>query len=160
MSKKLVAYFSATGTTSEVAVRLSEAADADLFEIKPEIPYSSADLDWHDKYSRSNMEMDDKCSRPAISSKVSNMERYDTVFVGFPIWWYTAPRIIKTFLESYDFAGKKIVLFATSGGSGISDTKHDLEPSVDKTAKLLPGKRFAASVTEEELKLWVNSLGL
>lgn len=160
MGKKLVAYFSATGTTKGVAEKLSKVSGADLFEIKPLRPYSSADLDWNNKRSRSSVEMNDKSSRPQISEKVFNMVEYDTVFVGFPIWWYTAPTIIKTFLEKYNFKGKNIVIFATSGSSGLGNTKKDLEPCVDKTAKWLPGKRFAVSVTEEELKLLVNSLGL
>ena len=107
MSKKLVAYFSANGVTERVAKRLAEAAEADLYEIKPEVPYTNADLNWNDKKSRSSVEMNNPLSRPAIATNVENMEQYDTVFVGFPIWWYVAPTIINTFLESYDFAGKK-----------------------------------------------------
>ena len=117
--KKLVAYFSASGVTRAAAKRVAEAAGADLFEIKPAQPYTHADLDWTDKKSRSTIEMNDKTARPAIAEKLPNMADYDVVFVGFPIWWYVAPRIIETFLESYDFAGKTVVPFATSGGSGI-----------------------------------------
>ena len=118
MSKKLVAYFSASGVTAKAAGKLAKAADADLFEIKPVQPYTRADLDWMNKKSRSSIEMADKSSRPEIAEKVSNMADYDVIFVGFPIWWYVAPTIINTFLEQYDLSGKKIVLFATSGGSG------------------------------------------
>lgn len=160
MDKKLVAYFSATGITKEVAERLAKAAEADLFEIKPKKAYTSADLNWNDKRSRSSVEMNNKSSRPAVSSKVSDMYQYDTVFVGFPIWWYTAPMIIKTFLESYDFAGKNIVLFATSGSSQMGNTQSDLEPCVHKSAKWIAAKRFPVNVTEAEFKKWVNDLGL
>ena len=117
MSKKLVAYFSASGTTKEAAERLAKAAGADLFEIKPTIPYTSADLNWMDKESRSSVEMNDPDSRPEIAETMPNMADYDTVFIGFPIWWYVAPHIIHTFVESYDFSGKTLVPFATSGGS-------------------------------------------
>ena len=115
--KKLVAYFSASGVTKEAAKRVAEAAGADLFEIKPAQPYTHADLDWTDKKSRSTIEMNDKTARPAIAENLPNMADYDVVFIGFPIWWYVAPRIIETFLESYDFAGKTVVPFATSGGN-------------------------------------------
>ena len=129
MSRKLVAYFSATGTTTKVAELLADAVGADIFEIQPEIPYTTADLDWHNKNSRSSIEMKDDSSRPAIASKRDNMHEYDTIFVGFPIWWYVAPTIINTFLESYDMTGKTIIPFATSGGSGIGDTNKKLTPS-------------------------------
>ena len=121
MSKKLVAYFSASGTTKKAAERLAKAVGADLFEIKPAIPYSSSDLNWMDKKSRSSIEMNDPASRPEISGKLSNMADYDTIFIGFPIWWYVAPHIINTFVESYDFSGKTLVPFATSGGSGTQN---------------------------------------
>lgn len=116
-SKTLVAFFSATGTTMEAASKLAKVADADLFEIVPEVLYTPADLNWRDKSSRSTLEMEDKSSRPAIASKVENMAQYDTVFVGYPIWWYIAPTIINTFLEQYDFTGKTVIPFFTSGGS-------------------------------------------
>ena len=123
MSKKiLVAYFSASGVTERAAKALAKAAKADLFEIKPEIPYTDADLNWMDKKSRSSVEMNNPAPRPAIAEKVANMEQYEAVFVGFPIWWYVAPTIINTFLESYDFSGKTIIPFATSGGSGMGKT--------------------------------------
>ena len=130
MSKKLVAYFSASGVTAKAAGKLAKAADADLFEIKPVQPYTRADLDWMNKKSRSSIEMADKSSRPEIAEKVSNMADYDVIFVGFPIWWYVAPTIINTFLEQYDLSGKKIVLFATSGGSG-TEVRHQGTHEVD-----------------------------
>ena len=122
MSKQLVAYFSATGTTKKAAERLAGAIGADLFEIKPAVPYTQADLNWMDKHSRSSVEMNDLKSRPAIAGMPADLGAYDTVFVGFPIWWYVAPTIISTFLESGDFSGKKVVPFATSGGSGMGKT--------------------------------------
>ena len=122
MSKKLVACFSAQGTTAAVAKKLAAACEADFYEIKPEVPYSSADLNWNDKNSRSSVEMRDTAFRPAIADKNAHIEGYDVIFIGFPIWWYIAPTIINTFLEAYDFSGKTIVLFATSGGSGFGKT--------------------------------------
>ena len=158
MSKKmLVAYFSASGVTAKAAWKLSEAAGADLYEIKPEVPYSRADLDWTNKKSRSSVEMDDPASRPAIAGKMDGMDQYDVVFVGFPIWWYVAPTIINTFLESYDFSGKTIVPFATSGGSGMGKTNERLEPSC-LGATLLKGKMLNGSLYQEELKAWAQSL--
>lgn len=130
--KKLVAYFSASGVTREAAKRVAEAAGADLFEIKPAEPYTHADLDWTNKKSRSSIEMNDKSARPAIAGKLPDMADYDTVFIGFPIWWYVAPRIIETFLESCDFAGKTVVPFATSGGSGMGRTVEELKPRAPK----------------------------
>ena len=129
MSKKLVAYFSASGTTANVAKDLAKAAGADIYEIKPAVPYSRADLNWQDKQSRSSVEMSDKSSRPALADTDANIADYDTVFIGFPIWWYIAPTIINSFLEAYDFSGKKIVLFATSGGSGFGKAVASLQPS-------------------------------
>ena len=143
MSKKLVAYFSASGTTKKAAERLAKAAGADLFEIRPAIPYTSADLNWMDKKSRSSVEMNDPDSRPEIAETVPNMADYDTVFIGFPIWWYVAPHIIHTFVESYDFSGKTLVPFATSGGSGMGKTVDELRklcPNADwKAGKLVNG---------------------
>ncbi len=160
MSKKLVAYFSASGVTERVAKRLAEAAEADLYEIKPEVPYTNADLNWNDKKSRSSVEMNNPLSRPAIATNVENMEQYDTVFVGFPIWWYVAPTIINTFLESYDFAGKNIVLFATSGGSGLGNSQKMLEISVTPTTKFIPGKKLSSNAQISELAAWVKGLNL
>lgn len=157
MSRKLVAYFSASGVTAKVAESLSEAIGADLYEIEPEVPYTKADLNWMDKQSRSTLEMSVPASRPAIKGVRDNMDEYDTVFVGFPIWWYVAPTIINTFLESYDLTGKTIIPFATSGGSGMGKTNERLQPSCPN-AKLLEGKIFKQSVSKEELAAWVNSL--
>lgn len=153
--KVLVAYFSATGTTAGVAQRLATAINADLFEIKPEQPYTDADLDWRNKQSRSSVEMDDRNSRPAIASKVEDMIKYNVIFVGFPIWWYREPSIIDTFMEGYDFAGKIVVPFATSGGSGMGDSGKIMQ-SLAPQAKVLSGKRFSSSVSEEELKQWAD----
>lgn len=158
MSKKmLVAYFSAGGVTAKAAWKLSEAAGADLYEIKPEIPYSRADLDWTNKKSRSSVEMNNPAFRPVIAGKMEGVEQYDVVFVGFPIWWYVAPTIINTFLESYDFSGKTIVPFATSGGSGMGKTNERLAPSCPG-ATLLKGKMLNGSLAQEELKAWAESL--
>lgn len=160
MSKKiLVAYFSASGVTAKAAWKLSEAIGADLHEIKPEVPYSSADLDWTDKNSRSSVEMNDPSSRPAIAEKLPDMGKYDVVFVGFPIWWYVAPTIINTFLESYDFSGKTIIPFATSGGSGMGKTNAKLKPSCPG-ATLLQGRLLNGSLSEASLKKWVQDLNL
>ena len=158
MSKNLVAYFSCTGTTKGLAEKLVKVTRGDLFEIKPKEEYTASDLNWRDKSSRSSLEMNDKNSRPEILNKVDNMEDYDTVFLGFPIWWYTAPRIINTFLESYDFSNKKIIVFCTSGGSGIGNTISDLKPSCSNDVKWLEGKRFPSNVSTSELEDWVNSL--
>ena len=141
-NKSLVTYFSASGVTKKVAEKLAEAAGADLFEIKPEVAYTEADLNWMDKKSRSSIEMNDKSFRPAIAEKCNNMADYDVVYVGFPIWWYVAPTIINTFLESYDFSGKTIVLFATSGGSGFGNTVAELKGSVSDTTVIKEGKVF------------------
>ncbi len=155
MSRKLVAYFSASGVTAKVAEKLSEAIGADLYEIEAETPYTKADLDWTDKNSRSTVEMNDIASRPAIAGKRDNMGEYDTVFVGFPIWWYVAPTIINTFLESYDLTDKTIIPFATSGGSDMGKTNEKLLPSC-KDAKLFDGKVFKASVSRAELVKWAE----
>lgn len=160
MHKKiLVAYFSASGVTAKAAWKLSESIGADLYEIKPEIPYTSSDLNWMDKKSRSSVEMNHPASRPAIAEKLQGMDEYDVVFLGFPIWWYTAPTIIHTFLESYDFSGKTIVPFATSGGSGMGRTNTKLAASC-KGATLLPGKLLNGHLEEVDLKAWVESLRL
>lgn len=157
MSRKLVAYFSASGVTAKVAETLSEAIGADLYEIEPAVPYTKKDLDWMDKKSRSTVEMNDPASRPAIAGMRDNMEDYDTVFVGFPIWWYVAPHIINTFLESYNLTGKTIVPFATSGGSDMGKTNEKLIPSCTG-AKLIEGKVFNHSASHEELAAWVDGL--
>ena len=140
MSKRiLVAYFSASGTTAVTARNLAEAVGADLYEIRPAVPYTNADLDWMDKKSRSSVEMNNRSGRPALADTDADAAAYDTVFVGFPIWWYVAPTIINTFLESYDFSGKTIIPFATSGGSGMGKTNEGLEKSCPG-AKLMEGK--------------------
>lgn len=157
MNRKLVAYFSASGVTAKVAEKLSEAIGADLYAIEPEVPYTKADLVWMDRKSRSTIEMNNPASRPAIAGKRDNMNDYDTVFVGFPIWWYVAPTIINTFLESYDLTGKTIIPFATSGGSDMGKTNEKLLPSC-KGAKLLDGKVFKASVSGADLAKWAEGL--
>lgn len=156
MTESLVAYFSATGTTEHLAQTIAQSADADLFEIEPEQPYTAADLDWNDSASRSSREMRDKSSRPAVASHVENMDQYDIIYVGFPIWWYVAPTIVNTFLEQYDLAGKTIVPFATSGGSGMGNTNDELAPSCPG-AILLPGKRFG-SASQAQVESWVASI--
>jgi flavodoxin len=160
MGKKLVAYFSATGVTRKVAEALAETTGAGLYEIKPKVPYTNPDLDWQDKNSRSSVEMADKSSRPAIADKEANVSDHDLVFVGFPIWWYVAPTIINTFLESYDFAGKTIIPFATSGSSGIGATVAGLKGSVDASTTILEGKMLNGKQTKESLSAWVKGLGL
>ena len=157
MSKKLVAYFSASGVTAKLAKRLADAVDADIFEIKPEKPYTTADLDWTNKKSRSSVEMSDKSFRPAVAEKLDNIADYDTIYVGFPIWWYVAPTIINTFLEQYDLTGKTIIPFATSGSSRMGKTNSELAPSC-KGAILKEGKRFEANADEIELKKWADSI--
>lgn len=159
MSRKLVAYFSPTGSTAKLAQTLADAVGADIFEIRPETPYKPADLNWMDKRSRSTIEMNDPASRPAIAAKRDNMADYDVVFVGFPIWWYVAPTIINTFLESYDLSGKTVVTFATSGGSGMGDTLRRLAPSCPG-AKLVEGKVFRRSTSAEQLAAWAEGLGV
>lgn len=160
MSKKLVTYFSASGVTASLAKKLAEAAGADLYEIKPEVPYTQADLNWNDKQSRSTIEMQNPSSRPAIADKNANISAYDIVFVGFPIWWYVAPTIINTFLESYDFSGKVIVPFATSGGSGMGETEKKLKPSVSDTVRWKKGKVLSAHANKSELITWIENLVL
>ena len=160
MSKKLVAFFSASGVTRNVAQSLAEAAGADLFEIKPKVPYTKADLDWQDKNSRSSVEMKDKSSRPEIAEGDAKIEEYDLIFLGFPIWWYVAPTIVNTFLESYDFAGKTIILFATSGSSGLGDTANALKGSVDSTTVITDGKILNGNPSVYDLKEWMSTLGI
>lgn len=147
MSKTLVAYFSASGVTARVAKEMAESVGADLYEIRPAEPYTSADLNWMDKKSRSTVEMNDPASRPAIAEQVQDMAQYDTVFVGFPVWWYVEPRIVDTFLESYDFSGKTLIPFATSGGSGIGKAEKSLQshcPAANwERGKLLNGSGAA-----------------
>lgn len=157
MSRKLVAYFSASGVTAKLAETLSEAIGADLYAIEPEVPYTKADLNWMNQNSRSSVEMKDPASRPAIAGKRDNMDEYDTIFIGFPIWWYVAPTIINTFLESYDFTGKTIIPFATSGGSGMGKTNEKLQPSCPG-AKLVEGKVWKKNAKADELAAWAEDL--
>ncbi|MCD7811319.1 MAG: NAD(P)H-dependent oxidoreductase [Ruminococcus sp.] len=158
MSKILVAYFSATGTTESTAKKLAEAANADIYEIKAQTPYTADDLNWRNDKSRSSVEMRDKSYRPQIADKNADIEAYDTIFLGFPIWWYVAPTIINTFLESYDFSGKKIILFATSGGSGFGQTAEELKKSVDSTCTIVSGRVLSSGISAAELKKWVDSV--
>ncbi len=159
MAKILVAYFSASGTTKAVAQTLAEAAGADIYEIKPQVPYTTADLDWTNTKSRSSIEMKEGSSRPPIVDNAVDMAQYDTIFIGFPVWWYIAPTIINTFIEAHDIAGKKVVPFATSGSSGIEKCEQNLQkqyPQADwKKGKLLNGKQ-----TKESLSSWVAELHL
>lgn len=152
MIKKLVAYFSASGTTKSVAEDLARIAGADLYEIEPEVPYSSADLNWMDKQARSTIEMKDHASRPAIKDTDAKADDYDVIYVGFPVWWYIAPTIINTFLEKYDLSGKTIVLFATSGGSGFGKTIENLKPSVATDTVIKEGMMFRGKASEADLQ--------
>lgn len=156
MSKKLVAYFSASGVTAKVAEKLAKAAGADLFEIKPEVPYTKEDLNWMNQNSRSSVEMNDRDCRPAIATSVDNMAEYDTVFVGFPVWWYREPSIIDTFMESYDFTGKTVVPFCTSGSSGLGEAGDNIQ-ALAPGAKVGIGERFKVRVSENELAAWAAS---
>ncbi len=158
MSKVLVTYFSASGVTANIAKEVAEAADADLYEIRPETPYTKADLNWMDKKSRSSVEMADKSIRPTLADTDAPVADADTVLIGFPIWWYVAPTIINTFLESYDFSGKKVILFATSGGSGFGNTVRELQPSAPK-AEIVEGK-VLNHAGKKDIAAWVESLSL
>lgn len=157
----LVAYFSAGGTTARAAKTLAKAADADLYEIKPAVPYTRADLNWTDRSSRSSVEMNDRHSRPALADPKLPiaMDKYDVIFLGFPIWWSAAPTIINTFLESGDFTGKTIILFATSGGSGLGQSAANLRPSAPG-ADIVNGKILNSRLSEESLISWIKHLKL
>ena len=155
MSNKLVAYFSASGVTKAAAQRLAKATGADIFEIRPAVLYTRADLDWTDKHSRSSAEMNDPSSRPAMAEPLPHPEKYDTVFLGFPIWWYVAPHIINTFLESCDFSGKTVIPFATSGGSGLGKTAKALASSCPG-AVIRDGKLLNGSLTPDALRQWAE----
>ena len=156
MSKSLVAYFSASGVTKKAAEMLAKVTNSDLFEIKPSVPYTKADLDWTNKQSRSSVEMQDKRSRPEIAEKLADADKYDTIFLGFPIWWYVAPTIINTFVESCNLSGKTIIPFATSGGSGMGKTVDELKPSCPnanwKSGKVING------MSEKSLADWAENL--
>lgn len=160
MTRKLVAYFSIGGNTTNQAKTLAEAAGADLCEIRPRVPYTEEDLDWGNRNARSTVEMNNRNSRPALADKDAKIEAYDVVFVGFPIWWYIAPKIINTFLESYDFAGKTVVLFATSVGSGFGRALENLKGSVSPTTQLKLGRVWHGHPSKAEMAAWVESLGL
>lgn len=158
-NKVLVAYFSATGTTKGVAEQIANGLSADIYEIVPEEPYTDADLDYNDNNSRTTIEMNNPDARPAISSSVENMDQYDIVFIGYPIWWGEAPRIVSTFVERYDFSGKTIVPFCTSGSSGIGSSAANLE-ALTSGAQWLSGERLSGSDTQDTVMEWVNSLGI
>ena len=159
MSKILVAYFSATGTTARVGQQIAEALGADTFAIEPEQPYTSADLNWNDRKSRSSVEMNDESCRPAIAGTVNDMASYDAVFVGFPVWWYVEPRIIDTFLESYDFSGKTIIPFATSGGSGLGRAPQRMQ-QIAAGSTVVAGKLLNGRQSADALRAWAKELGL
>ena len=152
---KLVAYFSATGTTAKAAKKLAAGIGADIYEIKPEVKYAKADLNWMNKNSRSSVEMNNKSIRPAIVTGDVDVSGYDTVYLGFPIWWYVAPTLINTFLEAYDFAGKKLVLFATSGGSGFGNTAFELQPSAPN-AEIVETKVLSGIITEAKISALIE----
>lgn len=159
MSKKLIAYFSASGVTAKAAEKLAAVLDAPVYEISPQTPYTPEDLNWRDPNSRSSVEMKDKAFRPPLADLNADVADCDTVFVGFPIWWYVAPTIINTFLEAYDFSGKKIVLFATSGSSGFGKTLEELKPSVADSAQLIEGA-LLSKMTDDEIAAWAKSLNV
>ena len=158
MSKVLVTYFSASGVTAKTANKLAKEVDGDLFEIEPKEKYTSADLNWMDKKSRSSVEMNDPASRPEIAKQVENMDMYDTVLVGFPIWWYVEPKIIDTFLDSYDFAGKTIIPFCTSHSSGVGSSADNLHSLCPDTVTWAEGTRFASGTSGEEIQNWLQNV--
>ena len=160
MSKKLVAYFSASGVTAKVADMLADAVGADIHEIRPKVPYTKADLNWMNKKSRSSIEMADKTIRPEIAESNVKLENYDVIFLGFPIWWYVAPTIINTFLESADFSGKKIIMFATSGGSKFGKTAQELKISVPDSCEIIEGKLLNGRQTISSINAWVDTLSV
>lgn len=157
MSKSLVAYFSASGVTKRLAERLASATGSDIYEIVPEDPYTDEDLNWKSKESRSSIEMKDRSFRPAVANSADDIDNYGRIYVGFPIWWYTAPTIINTFLEQQDLSGKELALFATSGSSDMGSSAEDLAASC-KGAKIIGEKRFEASADKTELAQWADSL--
>ena len=160
MSKVLVTFFSASGVTKKVAEELAKVEKAELFEITPESPYTAADLDWRNPQSRSTLEMKDINCRPAVAGQVENMAQYDVVFVGFPVWWGREPSVVDTFLDAHDFSGKKIVPFCTSGGSGIGEAAKRLQEIVGTEITVEEGARLGGTVSEEDLKIWTDGLGL
>ncbi|MBR0137323.1 MAG: flavodoxin [Erysipelotrichaceae bacterium] len=158
MSKTLVAYFSASGTTAKVAQRLCEAVGGDLYEIRPETAYTKADLNWMNKKSRSSVEMNDPDCRPPLADKDADVTGHDTVFVGFPIWWYREPSVIDTFLEAYDFSGKTVIPFATSGSSGLGDTAERMRSILGDDVTVNEGRRLARNVSVDDLRSWISEL--
>lgn len=160
MSKVLVAYFSASGVTAKTAKNLAKAANADLYEITSAKPYTNDDLNWQNKKSRSSIEMSDKAFRPALADTNADISKYDAILLGFPIWWYVAPTIVNTFLESYDFSGKTIILFATSGGSGFGNTVRELKPSISDDTVIREGKILNGDPSVSELGKWVKGLNI
>ena len=160
MSKRLVAYFSASGTTKKIAEMLAEAGQCDLYEIAPKVPYTKADLNWMDKKARSTVEMNDKKFRPELGGEDIDISAYDEILIGFPIWWYVAPTIVNTFLESADFSGKTIVPFATSGGSSFGETVNLLKKSVPANVRFLPAKLLNGRPTEKSVSEWIETLNL
>lgn len=160
MSKTLVAFFSASGSTRKLANTLAEVLGADTYEIKPATPYTGKDLNWNNSQSRSSVEMANPATRPVLADKTAPVAEHDTIFIGFPIWWYVAPHIINSFLESYDFSGKTIVLFATSGGSGFGDTLNQLKPSCAGSVKWIVGQVFRGRTDKATLDSWVKTLPL
>ena len=160
MAKKLVAYFSASGVTAKVADMLADVVGADIHEIRPKTPYTKADLNWMNKKSRSSIEMNDKTIRPEIAESNVQIDDYDVIFLGFPIWWYVAPTIINTFLEKYDFSGKKIILFATSGGSKFGETVEELKVSVSADTEIIEGKLLNGRQSIASIKAWTDTLNI
>ncbi len=156
MKKTLVAYFSCTGTTEQVSKKVAQVVNGDLFEIIPERPYTKEDLDWQNKNSRSTLEMQDETSRPLIKSRVDNMNEYKTIYLGFPIWWYKAPTIINTFLESYDFTDKKIILFCTSGGSSLTDSYMKLKNKYNYN--FIESSRLDTYMSLEDIKECIGTM--
>ena len=157
MNKKLVAFFSASGSTAKLAKTLAAAAGAELYEIRPAVPYERRDLNWMDRKSRTTLEMQDPSCRPELADTDAPVEEADTNFLGFPIWWYREPSIIDSFLEAYDFAGKTVVPFCTSGGSDLGESQDRIE-ALAKGAKVLRGRRFSARASESELKKWIETM--
>lgn len=157
MSKVLVTYFSASGVTRDVAQNIADSIGGDLFEIRAKIPYTEQDINWHDKNSRSSIEMNDKSSRPEIEVTVSKLDEYETILIGFPVWWYTAPTIINTFIESLDLSGKTLIPFCTSGGTGISGCEKDLRNEYPGYS-WKEGKRFTGNESKESIKNWIGGL--
>lgn len=158
VSSILVVYFSATGTTANVAQKLASALNAPIYEIKAQQPYTDADLNWNDENSRSSLEMADMVPYPELADLNAPVKDYDTIFLGFPIWWGTSPKIVNQFVKSYDLSGKKVILFATSGGSGLGDTASDLQKDAIGTPEIINGRRFPANVGSEELKTWAENI--